>query len=231
MDASLFERTCLYKSLITDALKTNFSELYLLCITSKKNIKIIYIFIKTIGISFIINNFQACQTLPFCFGPIKPRFWHSNFWKKYFKLMISWKWYKIIFFGLLHKAKAMFLFCVYTIITKVYTILDIYKRCQSKQVQNRLGHIWASITTKIITFLKSGIKTYKTLYPLQEKYIDLVDIEKKVWFQVWISRCVSHQFLVARARLHSSMCLSVHPEMDTEILALLQTRLWGPLKI
>ena len=103
------------------------------------------------------------------------------------------------YFWFVAQAKAMFLFCNHALITKVSTLLDIYKGCQRRQVQNRMGHIQISITTKIIIFLKSGRKTFKTIFcalSITEKYINLVNILRKkrasplqVWCLVWIARC------------------------------------------
>ena len=86
------------------------------------------------------------------------------------------------YFWFVAQAKAMFLFCNHALITKVSTLLDIYKGCQRRQVQNQMGHIQISITTKIIIFLKSGRKTFKTIFcalSITEKYINLVNILRK----------------------------------------------------
>ena len=98
----------------------------------------------------------------------------------------------------------MFLFCNHALITKVSTLLDIYKGCQRRQVQNQMGHIQISITTKIIIFLKSGRKTFKTIFcalSITEKYINLVNILRKkrasplqVWCLGWIARCSNSLF-------------------------------------
>ena len=120
----------------------------------------------------------------------------------------------------------MFLFCNHALITKVSTLLDIYKGCQRRQVQNRMGHIQISITTKIIIFLKSGRKTFKTIFcalSITEKYINLVNILRKkrasplqVWCLVWIARCAG--ILYSRRQYIHPLLSSVRRYLVSQVL-------------